>query len=1055
MLDYISKQLQQRMGVDDSEAREEQQLNEAVLEYAHITDALTDLTMEGTNVDSARPYTKLNIPLEDDPEITSVEMNLLDGRVTDIPMDATAAQEAMLYTRMKTLDEFVTEAYNSTTQYARETDGEYNRRVESIAEAAYAQYKDKVIQEGLFGFDKMSMTDKDIPAKLTLTFGKMNGKEYTVKLPVKFEVDKKHRILKKQLHSIHKIQNEEAKYMEQLEQIVYSQLREQAGIESPEEVWDKITPVEIVVPIEPSDHYCVAFGFEIDAGGKNEYIVWSEPIKAKANKGVEFVEAEKIPALNTETKAAAVQEMANAPRPRLTRFVQEAIDFGEPDAAPDANDGAPSVSVDAAPAPDANADTTANPDELPADGSDIGAPAEGDAPKEEVNTNDVSDQIAEKVADDTAADSGDENDINIDDLNISDDQNNDTTDTPSDEELNADLGDEGSTEEVPAEGDTTDTDIDNMTIDELLAQGTERLKGMTIQQLRDFLGSGETPTGDTELPAEEATQEAFFLTRGNIGKELDIHLRKALGILNNDEMEINDLCRAFRKEGKQLNRVLHKAAKMKKVFGEAEIKQLQRTNHTLSDLIAMMRTNIDQNSVMVVKRLIQAFVQDAKAVAILIERSKEEHVQEAFTGKPYKGKRPKEELFRGLNDDRAKLLKKFGLFGKIFGKKDPETSEDIAVGDTVKFKKNAYRYSSDGKKQENSPADTKHEWLVWSVDYNSGHIPQSPDHIQLKLKNSQYYVVTDKQCVTVVRRHDQLPESFPISSDQLNKILTIIEDKTKKPCARLTWSKTKTNQDDVTPTSSVVGGLPPFIGEIPVDNGGKQLRFVIQINFADINGIPELPSNGIVQFWCDRFMETWSGDKKQSDSKYRVLYYSPEDMKTKDRTSELRDQIDTSIYKDKNSTYCFGDQTDIHLISFSKEENCLAPWSWDEIDDYKKIFMDTWNDVVSDPEKKIKDVKEAYNILKMIQKGFSDQIDSKGIFDQYGWKIGGYPGFIQSDFRKYVSGNEFTSDNTFLLLQLDEGPTMWGDCGTAQIFITKEALAKRDFSKAIFDWACY
>ena len=61
-------------------------------------------------------------------------------------------------------------------------------------------------------------------------------------------------------------------------------------------------------------------------------------------------------------------------------------------------------------------------------------------------------------------------------------------------------------------------------------------------------------------------EEAFFLTRGNIGKELDIHLRKALGILNNNEMEIEQLCTAFRKEGKQLNRVVHKASTMKKVF---------------------------------------------------------------------------------------------------------------------------------------------------------------------------------------------------------------------------------------------------------------------------------------------------------------------------------------------------------------------------------------------------------------------------------------------------------------------------------------------------------
>lgn len=148
----------------------------------------------------------------------------------------------------------------------------------------------------------------------------------------------------------------------------------------------------------------------------------------------------------------------------------------------------------------------------------------------------------------------------------------------------------------------------------------------------------------------------LFLTRGNIGKELDIHLRKALGILNDNEMEIEQLCTAFRKEGKQLNRVVHKASTMKKVFNETECKQLLKLNHCLTDLMTMLRSNIDQGSIMTVKRMIQAFVQEATGVLQMIEQKNDpgKPVQEGFFSKLKDkfSKEPKdlEGLCRGLID---------------------------------------------------------------------------------------------------------------------------------------------------------------------------------------------------------------------------------------------------------------------------------------------------------------------------------------------------------------------------------------------------------------------
>lgn len=664
MLDYIKQQLNERMHQDDAfqEQQHEDQMNEAILECAHLIQELDDLSIDGTQTDSSRPFTKIDIPIEDDIEITAVELNALDGRVISAPMDATVQEEYTAdYTEMKSAKDFFQEAYASTQQYQRESDAQYYARIEEIAKQNYAAYKEYCIQEGLFGFDKMSVNDQRVPARVVINFGKLNGKEYSVKLAAKFEVDKKGRILKKQLDSLLAFKNtmDSEDFMQGAAFAAFSQ-KLGLGAEDIDKIWTKVTPVELVIPVKPSNAFCVAIGFELDGSGDDiQYIEWHAPIKDKGKK-IETTTpaAGEIRKLNAITKGDAIRQeaaMIASGHRGPSRFVQEAIDFGDPDAAPDANPDAPAVSFDAPPAdgmeqpaPDAGAaDASAPSDDTgapPADGGEA-APPEGDAaadpnaePKEPVDTNNVSDQIAEKISDETQADANADADVNIDGIDSTSD-----AETPTADELDSSVDtpptdDAASTE--PA-SDVSDADFDNMTIDELLAQGQEKMKTMTMQQLKDFLQGGQLSNGDSvgepapDLGTDAGVQEAFFLTRGNIGKELDIHLRKALGILNDNEMEIDQLCTTFRKEGKQLNRVVHKASTMKKVFNETECKQLLKLNHCLTDLMTMLRSNIDQGSIMTVKRMIQAFVQEATGVLQMIEQKNDpgKPVQEGFFSK--------------------------------------------------------------------------------------------------------------------------------------------------------------------------------------------------------------------------------------------------------------------------------------------------------------------------------------------------------------------------------------------------------------------------------------
>ena len=642
MLEYIRKQLQAKTGRDE-EAVQEAQMDEAILECAHLFQEMDDLSMNGK---PQRAFNRMSIPLEDDIEITSLEMNMLDGRVTNIPGDATVQESEFTdYSKFKTRDDFVQEAYATLSQFARETGHQYDKRVYATADKMYKEYTEKLYQEGLFGGDMIHINDERVPSRVTINFGECEGKDYYVKLPVLFELDKKNRITRKQLETAYIVRDADGLGV-MIRDAAFKIWGEKVNCTDIDKIWKFVTPTRILILVDPVDKYHAAFEFEIDGETKRDYLALMIPVNAGKKKNaiaaddLNRVSSKELGAVtsNAMSKMDVVRmEEAMYQKPKHSRFFQEEIDFGNPDTAPDADPNAASVSIDggdnSAPeisgdAPSTDADATA-PTDTPA--VDDGTAADGQ--KELVTVNDVSNEIAEKISDETNADNADA-DINTDDVNLdatnSSDVSDDlgSTDEPTEDDLNAELGTDTSSEMTDTPSEVSDIDFDNMTMDELLAQGTERLKGMTLQQLKDFL---QSPEGT----APDVAQEAFFLTRGNIGKELDIHLRKALGILNDNEMEIEELCDAFRKEGRQCNRVVHKASKMKKVFNEAEIKQLLRLNHCLSDLMAMMRADVKQSEIMTVKRMIQAFVSEATGVLKMLETREKpaddgEPVQEGF-----------------------------------------------------------------------------------------------------------------------------------------------------------------------------------------------------------------------------------------------------------------------------------------------------------------------------------------------------------------------------------------------------------------------------------------
>jgi hypothetical protein len=605
--------------------------SELVVEYAHLFQELEELTVDGTEEDKMRSVS-IDIPLEDDIELDSIEFNLSDGRITDVPMDA-SIQEAEYYS-MKTFEDFYQEACETIPRFTRESNASLDDRRMKYASDRYKKYKSYIIQEGLFGFDKINIQSPEVPVDTIIDFGPIKpdkpNDHYYVKLPVYFEVDKKHCLLKKQLESLSVFA--ERNFYISLAEYIWSDLNNKYDIPKKKTLWDILTPKKINVPRAPIDHFIIYIQFMNDFIDDTCWYSVRLPIKAitkhhgKIDDVIDVKSIADIKPINhNEFKDVAMKNkkeiikesyIMNKPDRFGRMMIQEAIDFGNgnnvdggDNATPDnANlDNSSNVSIDDSSAPVAVDDNT-----------NSGVP---------VDTNNVSEQIAQKVADETNDNASNDTDANIDaadgnqfdevtdvpeDVDTpssSEDMNDNTDDMSVDQKLN-DLDVSGNTD-MSLEP-TSDVDIDNMTIEDLLAQGADKLKSMSISDLKNFLNSNNQ--------SSSAVQEAFFLTKKNINNEVNIAIRRVLGVLNDDKMEISELIKEFKSAGKKLNRVLTKAVTMTDVYNDKECIALKNLNKTLVDLMVMLKETSAGSALKSMKKLIKSFTSQCSSVVKMVEK---------------------------------------------------------------------------------------------------------------------------------------------------------------------------------------------------------------------------------------------------------------------------------------------------------------------------------------------------------------------------------------------------------------------------------------------------
>ena len=672
MLDYIKSQVRARNAhAVQEQSTPENVPNDVITEYAHLFQEM-ELSEEGTDAGKVRKMA-VDIPLEEDPEIESVEISM-DGRVVDVPGDAAAPTEEITesYQTMKTYDNFYQEALAQVPRLMRESDDHYNARVTEVADVMYNEYCVDAEKIGDFGFTKINITDEKVPSKMLVDFGVIQEgatNTFMSKVNIFYATDEDHNIIKKQLDSVRLVKDGA---FQNIGSSLKAYMESAYDISADTNVWDVCTPKSLIVPKGNGDSFCVVLEYANEVTGKNEYFGWTRPVTKTDDEkfsGMETVNMESfVNETHYENKDRVIQEslieaeqLTRSTRKRpLSRFYQEAIDFGDGGGdggsdLPPAQDGG-----DTAPA----ADTTTDAGTPDASGDANAAPAEGgDDNKKVAAVNDVSADIAKKVQEDTQNDANNATVTFPDENPPADDGTSDvapsvdTGDTSADDAATTDTS---SLDDIPGaddagsgddsidgidntavddtsddfatadDMDTTDEDLENgdmnvdmsnMTIDEIMDQANEKVKGMTLDEIKNFI----TNASPSEI------QEAFILTKKNINKEVDIRLRETLGVLNDNKMNIDSLVKKFKHVGHRLNRVLSKATKMSGVYSSDEVGEIKKLNNILGQLIISLKKKDDSAAVPNIKRQITEFTNQSKIVGAFVEdKLNAKPVQEAF-----------------------------------------------------------------------------------------------------------------------------------------------------------------------------------------------------------------------------------------------------------------------------------------------------------------------------------------------------------------------------------------------------------------------------------------
>ncbi|KAB7670775.1 YwqG family protein [Bacillus sp. B1-b2] len=249
---------------------------------------------------------------------------------------------------------------------------------------------------------------------------------------------------------------------------------------------------------------------------------------------------------------------------------------------------------------------------------------------------------------------------------------------------------------------------------------------------------------------------------------------------------------------------------------------------------------------------------------------------------------------------------------------------------------------------------------------------------------------------------------------------------TLKPVVRVSVKKEKTALHQ-----SKFAGNPymPKTMPAPRDTDNKPMKLLAQLNFAEIPQLEHMPQQGIIQFYISAEDDVMGldFDNLTNQANFKVIYHA---IVEKDESLLVTD-------------FSYMDDLDISYFPIQEELSLAFHLEYEPVtvNDYKngELLGET-----VDLSVMIKDGEREYELWELYSDTFLGE----------GHKMGGYPYFTQSDPREYDKSYE---NHDTILLQIDsdsDNGIMWGDCGIANFFITRENLRKLDFSNVMYTWDC-
>lgn len=261
-------------------------------------------------------------------------------------------------------------------------------------------------------------------------------------------------------------------------------------------------------------------------------------------------------------------------------------------------------------------------------------------------------------------------------------------------------------------------------------------------------------------------------------------------------------------------------------------------------------------------------------------------------------------------------------------------------------------------------------------------------------------------------------------------------------------------------TASKFGGRPylPAGESAPTNEKGEPLGMIAQINCAELPENDIYPATGLLQFWINPNDEEcmWGYDYENplSQKNHRVVYYEKLGEPNPDAPFPNVDWDEGGW--PIGGFDCESGPLEIEYgMTFEVREQGVTASGYD----YYDVFGAKWDETYPDellPEAHENPYKNQPRREALYE--LTEPFESEEEYSH----VGGYPFFVQNDPRDEFKELRGHTVNLLTIVSESENEEnedeeieiMWGDAGAANWLITPEALAARDFSQVVFEWAC-